>query len=317
MALAEDIKQKALQLGFDLAGITTAGPIDSRQVELLAGWLKAGYNGQMNYMHRNFQKRINPANLLKGARSVICVGLNYRPPPSKKTPEIPNQTGRVAIYAQYEDYHLFIKKQLRKLAVFLNSVVGPGLKFKICVDSAPLAERALAERAGLGFIGKNHMLINRKFGPQIFLGEVITNIELKADEPAEPGCADCQKCIAACPTGALGAGGSFDANKCISYLTIEREERIPADLAERMGDRIFGCDECVLACPHQENGLARRNEQFKFYPDRARLDLKQILSLSKADFDAKFVDSPIRRTGLERLKRNAQICLANVTSRNG
>jgi len=312
MALAEDIKQKALQLGFDLAGITTAQPIDSRQVELLAGWLKAGYNGQMGYMHRNFGKRINPARLLDGARSVICVGLNYRQMPSKKLPKPTAPTGRVAAYAQYEDYHLFMKKQLRKLAVFLNSVVGPALKFKICVDSTPLAERALAARAGLGFIGRNHMLINPKLGPQILLGEIITNIELRPDEPAESRCTDCQKCIAACPTGALGPNGSFDANKCISYLTIECEDEVSADLAEKMGDRIFGCDECVLACPYQEKGVVRRNEQFKLYPDRARLNLKQILGLSKADFEAKFADSPIKRTGIERLKRNVQICLANL-----
>ena len=312
MTLAEDIKRKALQLGFDLVGITTAGPIDSHQVELLARWLKSGCDGQMNYMRRNFQKRINPAALLDGARSVICIGLNYRPEPAKKMPKGAVPTGRVAVYAQYEDYHLFMKKQLRKLAVFLNFIVGPALKFKICVDSAPLAERALAVRAGLGFIGRNHMLINPRLGTQIFLGEIITNLELKPDEPAEQDCTNCQRCLAACPTAAIGLDGSFDANRCISYLTIEHEDRISPDLAEKIGDRLFGCDECVLACPYQEAGPVCKSKQFKFYRDRAGLNLKEILDLSQDDFGTKFADSAIKRLGFERLKRNARICLANL-----
>ncbi len=392
MSLAEDIKHKAIELGFDLVGITRASPIDAEQVKLLTDWLKSGYAGQMTYMHRNFEKRIDPAKLLKNAQSVICLGLNYKPPkrsPSlralrsnldprchcerseaistpaviaseAKQSHLHSETapmGRVANYAQYEDYHLFIKKQLRKLTEFITSIAGEDLQFKICVDSATLAERALAARAGLGFIGKNRMLINPTLGAQIFLGEIITDLKLKPDEPtfchpersllsfrAERSaveesiknchserifchserseesiqstttkCSNCNKCIDACPTGALRPDGQFDANKCISYLTVEYKGQIPPDLAEKVGARLFGCDECVLACPYQENAPVCKNKQFKFYIDRARLNLQEVLSLSAESFEAEFADSPIKRLGLDRLKRNAKICLANIT----
>jgi epoxyqueuosine reductase len=251
MSLVQQIKQRALEVGFDLVGITDSSPIEAKQVELLAGWLKAGFAGQMGYLRRNFQKRTNPAELLEDAQSVICVGLNYKPPATQfksEGPDVP--AGRVAGYAQYEDYHSFIKRRLRKLTEFIVSIVDENVSFKICVDSAPLAERALAARAGLGFVGKNHILINPGLGPQIFLGEIITTLKLETDEPITGNCSDCNKCIEACPTGAMRADGQFDANKCISYLTIEYKGEMPADLAERIGGRLFGCDECVLACPY-------------------------------------------------------------------
>jgi len=312
MGLAEDIKQKALDLGFDLVGITDASAIDTEQVEFLANWLRAGYAGQMQYMHRNFEKRTNPAKLLEGAQSVICVGLNYTPARKQEErakTDVP--TGRVADYAQYEDYHSFIKKRLRKLADFVCSFAGENVRFKICVDSAPLAERAVAARAGLGFIGKNHMLINPSLGPQVLLGEIITTLELQTDKPIANNCSDCNKCRQACPTGALRVDGQFDANKCISYLTIEHKGEIPADLGKRTGGRLFGCDECVLACPYQQNAPMCRNKEFKFYSDRARISLREVLNLSAEDFKTKFADSVIKRLGLDGLRRNAQICLAN------
>jgi epoxyqueuosine reductase len=313
MTLSDDIRQEALRVGFDSVGITDASPIDAEQVELLAGWLKAGHAGQMGYMHRNFEKRISPADLVEGAKSVVCVGLNYHPPKLKaKKEEGAGPTGGVARYARYEDYHPFIKRQLRKLAEFMGSLAGGDTRFKICVDSAPVAERALAQRAGLGFIGKNHMLINPELGPEIFLGEIITDLGLESDELVAADCAGCNKCVEACPTGALRGDGQFDANKCISYLTIEHKGEIPADLATKVGDRLFGCDKCVLACPYQERAPACRNKQFKFYENRAQLNLNEVLDLSREEFEAKFSDSIIKRLGLERLKRNARICLMNI-----
>ncbi len=313
MSLTQDIKQKAIELGFDLVGITDASPLDAEHVQLLSDWLNSGCAGQMDYLHKNFEKRTNPAKLLQNAQSVIVVGLNYTPPKTQPIPPDPaSPMGRVANYARYEDYHLFIKKQLRKLIELISPVVGAALKFKICVDSAPLAERALAARAGLGFIGKNHMLINPKLGPQILLGEIITNLKLQIDEPIKNNCSNCNKCIQACPTGALAPDGRFDANKCISYLTIEYKDQIPANLAGQIGDRLFGCDECVLACPYQKNAPVCKNRNFKFYKDRTRLNLQDILDMSKDYFEAEFTDSPIKRLSLERLKRNARICLANM-----
>jgi len=379
MSLSQDIKCKALELGFDLIGITDACPIDDEQTELFAGWLKSGFAGQMSYLQRNLQMRINPAKLLEDAQSVIVVGLNYKPPkhsPSlRASPRDARQshhgnfeiasptsgglamtvpTGKVASYAQYEDYHTFIKEQLRNLINFMKTVAGTNNKFKICVDSTPLAERSLAARAGLGFIGKNHMLINPTLGPQIFLGEIITNLELKPlngggslkaegfgdghrqaaldaathrqtlnatdtsratfrrnTQPAA-SCGSCSKCIAACPTGALQEDGRFDATRCINYLTIEYKGQIPADLAEKIGDRLFGCDECILACPYQQNAPACKNTQFKFYDDRTELDLQEILELTDEQFQKRFADSVIKRLGLAGLQRNARICLSNV-----
>jgi len=191
MNLTDSIKQKARQLGFDLAGITDASVLNNEQFELFTDWLALGYAARMDYMRKNLDKRTSPARLLKNAQSVICVGLNYTPPKTQKQPPKPTDLmGKVANYAQYEDYHLFIKKRLRKLTDFISSIAGEGLQFKICVDSAPLAERALAARAGLGFIGKNRMLINPTLGPQIFLGEIITDLKLRTDESITNDCSN-------------------------------------------------------------------------------------------------------------------------------
>ena len=254
MTLTEQIKQKALELGFDLVGITDASPLHPDYLNQLLGWLDAGYAGQMTWLHKNLEKRTNPAKLLPGAQSIIVVGLNYKPPavPQDAGRNTHDGMGRVAAYALYEDYHPFIKKLLRKLVDFMVGLAGPGLKFKICVDSTPLLERAFAARAGLGFIGKNHALVNPRLGPQIFLGELITNLALVPDKPIVESCLGCDKCVAACPTGALRADGSFDATKCISYLTIESNTDIPSDLAPKIGNHLFGCAECLLACLYQQ-----------------------------------------------------------------
>jgi epoxyqueuosine reductase len=311
---ADQIRQQALVLGLDLVGITDASPIEAGQVELLADWLEAGYAGEMGYMHRNLEKRICPAKLLEGARSVICVGLNYKPPTiSTRRRDASGPAGRIASYAQYEDYHMFIKRQAHKLVEFVKSFVGGDIRFKVCVDSAPVAERALARRAGLGFIGRNHTLINAELGPQIFLGGIITDVELETDQPGAGNCEGCNRCVDACPTGALRSDGQFDARRCISYLTIEHKGEIPADLAVKIGGRLFGCDECILACPYQERAPACSNKHFRFCEDRAELSLTEVLNMDQESFETKFADSVIKRRGLETLKRNAQICLANAT----
>jgi len=347
MSLSQDIKHKTIELGFDLLGVTDAAPIDAEQATAFAEWLEAGFAGDMDYMHRNLQKRLSPAILMDGARSVIVVGLNYTPAQFRsgddrettdprvrgdrlapaeaggretrdEGPETSiehRESGRVANYALYEDYHQFVKERLRDLVAFVNSLVDAEFKFRICVDSVPLAERALAVRAGLGFIGKNHMLINPELGCQIFLGEIVTSLKLRTDEPIAPDCSDCRKCIDACPTGALRGDGQFDAGRCINYLTIEHKGPIPPELAEKIGDRLFGCDECVLACLYQKDAPACTNGQFKFHGDRANLDLREILNMDGESFDARFADSPIKRIGLEGLKRNARICLANAAPR--
>jgi epoxyqueuosine reductase len=315
MTMEQEIKERAIQLGFNAVGIADASPIAAADVERLEAWLRAGHAGQMQYMHRNFEKRIHPATLLKGAQSVIVVALNYKPRETIVSAEVPGHMGKVAQYACYEDYHEFMKPLLFKLASFIAGKAGRTHRFKACVDSVPLAERALAVRAGLGFVGTNHVLIHPTLGPQIFLGELITTAALAPDEPSGGTCGACNRCVRACPTGALGADGSFDARQCISYLTIEHRGDIPGELAPKIGNCIFGCDACVLACPHQRTAPVRVNARFEFDANNAILDLAEMLGLTAESFEERFSNSPIGRTGLAGLQRNARICMGNA--RNG
>ncbi|MHC4289911.1 MAG: tRNA epoxyqueuosine(34) reductase QueG [Planctomycetota bacterium] len=327
MSFEQDIKTKAIELGFDAAGITTAEPVDAAHVEYFQRWLADGCAAEMGYLHRNINKRFDPGKLLTGAKSVICVALNYRPDKvaqasclSRKCPPL-----RIANFAQYEDYHPFIKDRLFKLAEFIgNAGVSPATKntcdrdgrvpkFKACVDSVPIAERALAQRAGLGFIGKNRMLISPDLGSQTLLGVLITTLELQADEPFEQiPCGDCGKCIRACPTGALAHDGSFDARKCISYQTIESgSATVPVAYKSNCGrdarvpSYIFGCDECILACPHDLGKPERKNTDFQHHAEWQDLTPEQIQNMTEEEFQKTFAGSGFIRLGLDRLKRNA------------
>ncbi len=311
MNLTDKIKHKALDSGFDLVGVADALSIDSRQIEIFRSWLESGLAGRMDYLHRDIEKRFNPAELVRNARSVIVVGLNFKPPKCPSAvPTVPS--GKVVSYARYEDYHTFIKKRLLELVEYICSVTSQDLRYKICVDSEPLAERSVAVKAGLGFIGKNQMLINPELGCQILLGEIITDLNLQPDKPITQDCSNCKKCIEICPTGALMPDGQFDANKCINYLTIEYKGEIPPETAVKIENRLFGCEDCILVCPYHNKAPDCKNAQFEYYPDRAELDLQEILTLSEESFGEKFLDSPIKRTGLKRLKRNARICLENI-----
>lgn len=325
MGAEQEIKDKALELGFDAVGITDVSPLDRGSIAHFEAWLRFGYAGRMEYMHRNFDKRIDPARLRKGARSVIVVALNYKPQATQDG----SGTGRVATYAQYEDYHPFIKALLRELAGFICMKTGRPVRYKVCVDSTPLAEKALAVRAGLGFVGKNHLLIHPRLGPQVLLGELLTALDLRADEPSEAVCGECDRCMKACPTGALRPDGFLDARRCISYLTQygsqdePRQERNDgmmeywndggktAQHSNRTQGWLFGCDECLLACPFSRSAPACTNQRFRHYPNRASLSPQELLDLTADAFETRFHDSPIKRPGLEMLKHNARICLEN------
>jgi len=306
MSLEQEIKDKALALGFDAVGITDASPIAAEHVEHFEAWLRSGCAGRMDYMHRNLEKRVHPAKLLDGAQSVIVVALNYgvdmvgTAHPTRGEP-----VGNVAQYAQYEDYHPFIKSLLGELADFIRAQTDAAQRFKICVDSAPLAEKALAVRAGLGFLGKNHLLIHPRFGPQILLGEIATTVSLHPDQEHRGSCGGCDRCLKACPTGALRPEGFLDASRCISYLT-----QYDVEVAPSSGRNwLFGCDECLLACPYQQNAPACANRRFKWYAERAELSLREALELTAEAFEARFHDSPVKRLGLETFKRNVRRCL--------
>ncbi len=301
----DKIKQKTKSLGFCLVGITSAEPIDSVHIEHFKKWLADGFHGKMAWLAKNIDKRFNPALLLPDAKSVICTAINYKPF---------NQSKHIASYALYQDYHNFIKKRLFELAEFIKSQTGKDPKFKICVDSSPLAERAIAERAGLGFIGKNHLLANPKLGSFLLLGELITNLPLKTDKPIpeKDFCKNCTSCIDACPTGAISKSPFFDARKCISYLTIEHKGKISGELKSKIDSCVFGCDKCILACPYNKKAPAYRSNDFKFFAERLNLTPQQVLKFSQKDFDTLFADSAISRTGLRQLKRNALICIKNT-----
>ena len=303
MHIESEIKKKAIELGFDAVGITTAAPVEAAQIDYFQWWLDDGCAGDMGYMGRNVEKRFDPAKLLTGAQSVICVMLNYRP---ERKPDACSPL-TIANFALYEDYHPFVKERLFALAEFIEKTCGRDARaprFKACVDSAPLAERALAQRAGLGFFGRNHMLIHPELGCQTLLGELITTVEMEADEPAAgQSCGDCGKCIRACPTGALDFDGGFDARKCISYLTIESKDSIPTEHTGKLGNRVFGCDACIAACPHEMGKPCRSNADFQFHPEWAKLTAQQVLAMTETEFEAFFGGSGMIRTGLAKLKR--------------
>lgn len=305
---SKDIKIKALELGLDVVGITTAEPIDDAHQQYFQDWLKRGCAAGMEYLHRNTEKRFNPSKLLEGAKSVVCVGLNYKP--THKTAESEHN---IANYALYEDYHPFIKSRLYLLADFIVQLVAnKSIRFKACVDSVPLAERALAQRAGLGFIGKNRCLTHPHLGGQLLLGELITTLDLPPDEPmTENPCENCNLCVKACPTGALEANSGFDSRKCISYLTIEEKKAIPDPVASKINS-LLGCDACLMACPYQSHAPACKNKDFAFFPQRSLLDANAILDWTGDDFDRYFKNSSVERIGLECLKRNAMFCLNNA-----
>jgi epoxyqueuosine reductase len=318
MTLEEQIKNKALEVGFDAVGITDASPIASSQLEHFQKWLAQGCAGQMEYLQRNLDKRFHPALLLDGAQSVIVVGLGYKPFEGLPVGEgRARPFGRVAQYACYDDYHSIIKSLLHRLAETVGSLMDRPCRFKACVDSAPLAERALAVRAGLGFIGRSHLLIHPTFGPQVFLGELLTTVRLQPDQPEPDGadtthCVSCDRCVRACPTGALQDDGWFDARKCVSYLTIEHKGEIELDLAAKLGNRLFGCDECMLACPYQRSAPVCGKTTLKYHPDEAALDLREVLKMDEGTFADRFGDSPLSRAGLASLQRNAHTCLRNL-----
>jgi epoxyqueuosine reductase len=313
MDLTQYVKETALSLGFDAVGITHAGPIDDGHRQRFGRWFAAGHAAEMRYMVRLLDKRVDPGRLLKRARSVVCVALNYNPPEFEVVESSSLPIGRIADFAIYDDYHGFMRGRLRRLANAIRRAVAPKASvFRSCVDSVPLAERAIAQRAGLGFIALNHCLIHPRLGCRILLGELVTTVQLTPDLPIDQPCLGCEKCYRACPTGALGRDGSFDAGKCISYLTIEHKGQIGPELAAKIGDRLFGCDECINCCPHQLNAPVASNPDFRIHSERRGISLHDILKWTEGDFDRVVGGSAVHRIGLAQLQRNAQVCLDNA-----
>ena len=308
---AEQLKRHALSLGFQSVGVAPAIP--PPHLEAYRDWLGKGFGASMAYLTEQLPLKGHPEHLLPGAKCVIAVTLNYNQE-SKHVLGSP----RIAKYALGRDYHKVIRGRLRKLAAWLEAE-APGTKCRPCVDSAPIMERDFANLAGLGFFGKNTMLIDPRRGSWFFIGLLLTTAEIEPDHPFEGGCGSCTKCIEACPTGAIvleDQRWQVDARRCISYLTIEHSGEIDPDLAKEVGDWTFGCDVCQEVCPFnqpRENNPERgvTTEEANFKNLRRWPSLEQLAQISYEDWDELTRGTAIRRTGHEGLRRNAKINLAN------
>jgi epoxyqueuosine reductase len=303
------IKALALELGFDDCRITSAAP--PQTAAALQEWLREGQHGQMAWLERNSAKRGDPSLVLPGAKSIVLVAVSYHLDRSATT-EVSGPAGVIARYALHADYHEVMADRLKQLAAFINSLGGEGSRSLWYVDTGPILERDLAQRAGLGFIGKHTNLISRRLGNWFFIGEILTTLELDPDHPERNRCGSCVRCIAACPTAAITAPFSLDARRCISYLTIELKGPIPEDLRPLIGSRIFGCDDCLEVCPW--NRFAREGNLMSSHR-RRDLDaagLLELLSLDERGFKARFAGTPIVRTKRRGLLRNVCVALGNV-----
>jgi epoxyqueuosine reductase len=310
-ALARDIKRWAGELGFQQAGITTT-ELDAAEAHLLR-WLNAGRHGQMAYMERHGTRRSRPAELVPGTVRIISLRMDYWPPQARGAGEVLQdpELAFVSRYALGRDYHKVVRKRLQRLADRITSCTGP-FGYRAFTDSAPVLEKALAENAGLGWIGKHTNLINERAGSWFFLGELFTNLPLPADPPATNHCGDCHACIEACPTQAITAPYQLDARRCISYLTIEARGSIPVPLRTALGNRIYGCDDCQLVCPW--NRFATPSSEADFAP-RHGLDARELVSLfqwSEPVFEQKMRGSAIYRIGYECWLRNIAVALGNA-----
>src|SRR6266404_1668960 len=297
----------ARQIGFDSCRIA-ACTVPAHATEFRE-WLREGAHGEMNYMERGEEKRCDPQQVLPGGRSIVVLALNYfqgeQVPRRSKT----DARGKIARYAWGDDYHEVIEAKLDKVDRFLR---GFGGRQKCYVDTGPILERDHAAQAGIGWHGKNTMLIDEQLGTWFFLAEILTTLDLPPDAPVPDRCGTCERCIKACPTGAITAPHRLDARRCISYLTIELKGSIPLELRPLIGDRIFGCDDCLEACPWNRFAQVSRESAFAAHSSIVGTSLREYLLLNDNEFREMFRNSPIKRIGHERWLRNLAVGLGNA-----
>jgi epoxyqueuosine reductase len=307
LALEDRIKEQARRLGFELAGIAAATPADG--FDHFLHWLEAGHAGEMGYLHRHAAARRHPQAVLPGVRSVVMLGMNYKPdePPP---PPVPS-AAQVARYARGLDYHDVLRARLNRLLDWVKGE-APGCAGRGVVDTAPLLERDFARRAGLGWFGKNTMLLNKRLGSYFFLGALLLDLELTPDPAHEAAhCGTCTACLDACPTQAFPAPGQLDARRCISYLTIELRGPIPEELRPQVGDWLFGCDVCQEVCPWNRKAPAGSEPAFAARPDLEAVDPAELLGLSEEEFRRRFRGTALMRSKRGGLLRNAALVLGN------
>jgi epoxyqueuosine reductase len=298
---AAALKARARELGLDVCGVTSADP--ARHAAFYRQWTAEGQAGEMQWLAREPERRGDPRLVLPGARSIIVAGMNYWQPQ-------PKGRGRIARYALGEDYHHILLEKLEALAAEMTAA---GAQAKVYVDTGPVLEKPLAERAGIGWQGKSTMLIHKKMGPWLVLGEILTTLELEPDAPERDHCGSCSRCITACPTGAITAPYQLDARRCIAYLTIELKGPIPEELRPLIGDRVYGCDECLDVCPWNRFAQTTREARFLAPENREERDqLHTLLEMTQAEFKRRFAQSPILRVKRRGLLRNVCVVLGNI-----
>ena len=312
LALAENIKSWSKELGFQQLGITDTA-LGTAEARLL-DWLSNGYHGEMDYMERHGSKRSRPAELVEGTLRVISVRMDYYPPDSRSIEAVlaDPKTGFISRYALGRDYHKVMRKRLQKLVDKISARVGD-FGHRVFVDSAPVLEKPLAEKAGLGWIGKHTNLINQHAGSWFFLGEIYTDLPLPVDTPLSVShCGTCQACIEICPTDAIVGPYQLDARRCISYLTIELRGPIPVEFRSQMGNRIYGCDDCQLVCPWNRFSTPSKEGDFNARHPLDAPDLVELFLWDKQDFLDNTEGSAIRRIGYLRWLRNIAVALGNA-----
>ena len=296
--LTQLIKAEAFGLGFAVCGIAKADAVDADTAAYLARWIGEGRHGTMGYLQRNGDKRTDPRQLVPGCRSVVCVALSYCPRPQ----DVVKGRLHLSRYALGKDYHKVVKERLFMLMTRINELQP--VQGRAFCDTAPLLERYWAAQSGIGFIGKNHQLIIPEAGSYFFLGELLIDIELDYDAPmAENLCGNCDRCIKACPSGALKADG-FDARQCLSYLTIEYRDELPKNIGKMMGNCFYGCDRCQTSCPHNKEACATDITDFWAKDALLAMSDEDWHNLSKEKYNELFTNSAVERCGYEQLVRN-------------
>lgn len=306
--IRDSIRDEALRLGFDAVGFAAADA-SPEAGERLAEWLAGGAHGDMGWMVTTADRRRHPKALWPDARSAVVLGMNYGPADDPLRLLKQPTRGNVSVYAQGRDYHDVMKPRLKELARFIHERFGA--EVKIFVDTAPVMEKPLAQRARLGWQGKHTNLVSRAFGSWLFLGEILTTLELPSDDAEVDHCGRCRRCLDICPTDAFPTPYRLDARRCISYLTIEHKGPIPREFRSAIGNRIYGCDDCLAVCPW--NKFARRARETAFAP-RAELTAPRLADLAQLDdasFRQVFSGSPIKRIGRDRFVRNVLIAIGN------
>src|SRR5262252_8232144 len=311
----EEVKRELVALGsalgFAAIGVTSIEiPEDERH---LLKWLAQGFHGEMDYMERHGVMRSRPQQLAPGTVRVVSARMDYWPEESRDAETVlaDPTLGYVSRYALGRDYHKILRRGLATLAQQLTERIGQ-FGYRVCVDSAPVLEKALARNAGLGWIGKHTNLIARDAGSWFFLGEILTDLPLPVDPPATAHCGTCQACIPACPTGAIVAPYRLDARRCISYLTIEHPTAIPVELRAAIGNRIFGCDDCQLVCPWNKFARAAAHPDFKVRHGLDAAALPELFRWTETEWEERMRGSAIHRLGFERFSRNVAVALGNA-----